>query len=187
MKTIAHLSFSCFALALFATSLFATEPTDPTEPKTTSTVNDPSAATPAPHCEVPCGVYGDQRRFEEMLEDTKTIAKCISSIVEISDGMQKTPPSAKSLNQLTRWVTNKEAHATNIQQIAAQYFLTQRIKADGERYEENLKAAHNVIVKAMKCKQDANPETAAALKLAIGQLYRAYEGKDPEFETDHTP
>lgn len=185
MKNIINLVLGCFVLAVFTSTVVAT---DPVKPNTSDSGNDPTALAPtAPHCEVPCGVYGDQRRFEEMLEDTQTIAKCISSIVEISEAAQKTPPSAKSLNQLTRWVTTKEAHATNIQHIAAQYFLTQRIKADGERYEENLKAAHNVIVKAMKCKQDADPETAEALKLAIGQLYRAYEGKDPQFEAEHTP
>ena len=184
MKNSINLIVGCFALAVFATAVVAT---DPIKPNTSDAGNDPVVVTPAaPHCEVPCGIYGDQRRFEEMLEDTKTIAKCISSIVEISEGAQKTPPSAKALNQLTRWVNTKEDHATNIQHIAAQYFLTQRIKADGERYEENLKAAHAVIVAAMKCKQDANPETAEALKTAIGQLYRAYEGKDPQFEADHS-
>jgi len=135
---------------------------------------------------VPCGVYGDQRRFEEMLEDTKTIAKAIATITEISEGFQAGPPTPTAINQLTRWVTTKEDHCTNIQHIAAQYFLTQRIKADGERYDENLKAAHNLMVAAMKCKQDANAETAETLKVAIGQLYKAYEGKDPQFE-DHTP
>ena len=108
-------------------------------------------------------------------------------IRDSSKAAQAGPLSPKDLNQLTRWVTTKEAHATNIQHIAAQYFLTQRIKADGERYEQNLKAAHNLIVAAMKCKQDANPETAENLKLAVGQLYKAYEGKDPEFEEGHTP
>ena len=35
------------------------------------------ARTAESHCQVPCGVYGDQRRFEELLEDTTTIAKAI--------------------------------------------------------------------------------------------------------------
>ena len=184
MRKYSHLLLACFALALISTSATATEPGSPNN-KNNGEVN--SVTPVAPHCEVPCGVYGDQRRFEEMLEDTKTIAKSIASIVEISKAAQAGPLSPKDLNQLTRWVTTKEAHATNIQHIAAQYFLTQRIKADGERYEQNLKAAHNLIVAAMKCKQDANPETAENLKLAVGQLYKAYEGKDPEFEEGHTP
>ena len=27
------------------------------------------------HCQVPCGIYGDQLRFDQMLEDQKTISK----------------------------------------------------------------------------------------------------------------
>jgi nickel superoxide dismutase len=47
------------------------------------------------HCEVPCGIYGDQRRFEEMLEDQATIAKAIDGVIEISQ--QEFSP--KSINQ----------------------------------------------------------------------------------------
>ena len=36
------------------------------------------------HCEVPCGIYADQRRFEEMLEDQQTISKSIDAIREIA-------------------------------------------------------------------------------------------------------
>ena len=82
-----------------------------------------------------------------------------------------------------RWVTTKEDHATNTQHIVAQYFLTQRIKADNEKYVDQLKAAHAVMVAAMKCKQDADAKTAETLKNAIYDLYRAYEGKEPDFHT----
>jgi nickel superoxide dismutase len=132
------------------------------------------------HCEVPCGIYADQRRFEQMLEDQTTIAKGIASIVELAD---KT--DAKSKNQLVRWVTTKEAHATAIQHTVAQYFLTQRIKSSSENYAKQLAAAHAVMVAAMKTKQDANPATATALNKAILDLYRAYEGKEPKFGHVH--
>ena len=178
-KLLTKFSVCLTAFALVSGITTATEPDNNNK----SNNNEPAAA--APHCEVPCGIYADQRRFEEMLEDTATIAKSIASITEMSEGFQEGPPSATAINQLTRWVSTKENHATNTQHIVAQYFLTQRIKADNERYEEQLKAAHNVMVAAMKCKQDAAPATADNLKLAIGQLYRAYEGKDPEFEKDH--
>jgi nickel superoxide dismutase len=36
----------------------------------------------------------------------------------------------------------------------------------------------------MKCKQDANPDTAENLKNAIYDLYRAYEGKEPDLSHD---
>ncbi|WP_425395963.1 superoxide dismutase [Ni] [Aeoliella sp.] len=132
------------------------------------------------HCQVPCGIYGDERRFEEMLEDTQTIAKAITSIDELAG-----THDATGHNQLARWVATKEAHASNIQEIIGQYFLAQRIKADSPKYVEQLKAAHAVIVAAMKCKQAADPATAKALETAILNLYRAYEGKEPQFsQTD---
>ena len=139
----------------------------------------------APHCEVPCGIYADQMRFEMMLEDTATIAKAIKSINETIDGFSEAPPTAKQVNQMTRWINTKESHATNTQHIVAQYFMTQRIKADKENYAKALAAAHKVMVCAMKCKQDAAAETAVNLKKSILDLYRAYEGKEPKLGHDH--
>ncbi len=126
------------------------------------------------HCQVPCGIFADQRRFEELLEDTETIAKAITEIGALSG-----THDATGHNQLARWVMTKEDHANNIQKIVGEYFLAQRIKSDSPRYVEQLKAAHGVIVAAMKTKQGADPATADALKKAINQLYKAYEGKDP--------
>lgn len=137
---------------------------------------------PVPHCEVPCGIYADQMRFEMMLEDTATIAKAITSVGDFTEGLGETPPSAKDVNQMSRWVMTKENHATSIQNTVAQYFLTQRIKPDNKEYTNQLITAHKVMVAAMKCKQDANPATAETLKKAIHDLYRAYEGKEPNFD-----
>lgn len=132
------------------------------------------------HCEVPCGIYADQRRFEEMLEDQATIEKSIGQIGELAGDH-----NAKSMNQLVRWVTTKESHATNVQHIIAQYFMTQRLKPTSENYMKKLTTAHAVMVAAMKCKQDANPETATALKSAIHSFYEAYEGKKMHTHDDH--
>ena len=129
------------------------------------------------HCEVPCGIYGDQRRFESMLEDQSTIAKAITQIHDLAG--KGDPLSA---NQLARWVATKESHATNIQHTIAQYFMTQRIKADGDGYMKKLTQAHAVMVAAMKCKQTADPAAAEALHKSILDFYRAYEGKEPNFE-----
>ena len=92
---------------------------------------------------------------------------------------------AQAVNQLARWVTTKEDHATKIQETIASYFLAQRIKADNPSYVKQLTAAHAVIVNAMKCNQSADPETAKALEKSIFDLYRAYEGKEPDFEHSH--
>lgn len=143
--------------ALFASSMFA-------------------AQQAVAHCQVPCGIYGDERRFEEMLEDTETIAKAITQIGELAG-----THNPNDHNQLVRWVMAKDDHASNIQELIGQYFLAQRIKSDSANYVEQLKAAHSVIVAAMKCKQAADPATATALKAAILDLYRAYEGKEPQF------
>ena len=129
------------------------------------------------HCEVPCGIYADQRRFEELLEDQATIAKAITNIQDLAG-----KSDALSSNQLVRWVTTKEAHATNSQHLIAQYFMTQRIKAEMEGYDKKLAAAHAVMVAAMKCKQTADPATAEALQKSILDFYRAYEGKEPHFD-----
>lgn len=129
------------------------------------------------HCEVPCGIYADQRRFEQMLEDQQTIEKAMVSINELAG-----ESDALSKNQLTRWVVTKEEHATNTQHIIAQYFMTQRIKPGSEGYAKKLAAAHAVMVASMKCKQTVDPATAKALRSAILDFYRAYEGKEPKLE-----
>ncbi len=126
----------------------------------------------AAHCQVPCGIYADQRRFEELLEDTDTIAKAIAQINELAG-----THDANGHNQLARWVATKEAHASNMQEIIGQYFLAQRIKPTSENYVDQLKAAHGVIIAAMKCKQSAEPATADTLRQAVHNLYHAYTGK----------
>ncbi len=128
------------------------------------------------HCQVPCGIYGDQRRFEAMLEDFETIAKSIDQIEQLAG---KTDPL--SHNQMARWVMTKEEHATNTQMVIANYFMAQRIKSsDQEGYVKKLTAAHTVMTAAMKCKQTADPASATALREAILNFYRAYEGREPE-------
>ena len=134
-----------------------------------------TAQTAHAHCEVPCGIYGDQLRFQSMLEDQATIEKASTQIGELAG-----KHDAQDLNQLIRWVNTKEDHASRIQHTIAQYFMTQRIKAEGENYAKKLTAAHAVMVAAMKSKQSASPETAASLKKAILDFYRAYEGKEPD-------
>ncbi|MEM1069393.1 MAG: superoxide dismutase [Ni] [Planctomycetota bacterium] len=132
------------------------------------------------HCQVPCGIYGDQLRFEQMLEDTQTISKAQVQLNELTDG----EVDAQTVNQLSRWVATKEDHASKIQTTVLHYFLAQRIKATNPEYVKQLKAAHAVITTAMKCKQSADPDTAEDLEKAVFDLYRAYEGKEPDFDHD---
>ena len=173
-KTTFFSAFAAFGLVCFAVTI-ASEPNELIVPPVARTV-----VAPVPHCQVPCGIYGDQMRFEGMLEDTKTVSKSIDQIEAFAGGLGETPPSAKDLNQMVRWVNNKESHAQNIQDVMAEYFFAQRIKADHKDYTAQLATAHKVIVCAMKCKQDASGATAEALKASILDFYRAYEGKEPE-------
>ncbi|MEO1496934.1 MAG: superoxide dismutase [Ni] [Planctomycetota bacterium] len=124
------------------------------------------------HCQVPCGIYDDQARFDAMLEDTATVAKAIGQIGELAG-----THDANGHNQLARWVVTKEEHASRIQQTIADYFMTQRIKADADNYVDLLKSAHAVTVGAMKAKQAADPATADTLEAAIKKLYEVYYGK----------
>ena len=132
------------------------------------------------HCEVPCGIYADQLRFEKLLEDQTTIAKAIASLKDLAG---KADPQA--FNQATRWVATKEQHATEIQHTIAQYFMTQRIKpgtdeAGQQAYVKKLTAAHAILIAAMKTKQTADEASAETLRKAILDFYRAYEGKEPD-------
>ena len=132
-----------------------------------------SGSTPAEaHCEVPCGIYADQMRFEQMLEDTSTIEKAMGQINDLAG-----KHDGQSANQLVRWVSTKESHATNTQHIIAQYFMTQRLKPEMDGYVEKLVAAHAVMRHAMKAKQSTDVKNAAALKDAIMAFHKAYAAK----------
>ena len=124
------------------------------------------------HCQVPCGIYTDQLRFEQMLEDQSTIDKASKLIAELSS-----KKDAQSKNQLYRWVSTKESHASNIQKTIAEYFMIQRIKPSANEYDVKLKSAHAVMVAAIKCKQSIAPENANILKEAILSFHKIYETK----------
>lgn len=132
------------------------------------------------HCQVPCGIFHDQLRFEAMLEDQSTIAKANVQIAELIK--ESTPLST---NQATRWIMTKEDHCKNIISTVSEYFMAQRIKLgdDEEAYTKTLVAAHTLMQAAMKAKQDPSAEVAEAVKEAIFDLYRAYEGKEPDFHS----
>jgi nickel superoxide dismutase len=113
------------------------------------------------HCEIPCGVYGDEMRFEMIEEHLKTIEK----------GMAKINDKGTDNQQIVRWTMNKETHATAIQEIASQYFLTQRIKPVAKKdkkqfakYQNELTLLHHIIVHAMKAKQGTDSSHVKELR-----------------------
>ncbi len=127
------------------------------------------------HCQVPCGIYDDAARIARLKEDATTIAKAITNINELVG-----KHDANAFNQAARWVTTKEAHASDVIEIVALYFLTQKVKpvapdSDGYKaYLESLGHHHAVMVAAMKTKQSADPATVAALNKAIDKLATHY-------------
>ena len=89
------------------------------------------------HCQVPCGIYDDAARITLLFEDTTTIGKAVIEIKKLGAAHD-----ADGQNQLTRWIVNKEKHASNVITVMAEYFLAQRVKpvADGaEGYEDYVK------------------------------------------------
>ena len=105
------------------------------------------------HCQVPCGIYNDATRIIQIQEDFSTIQKAMTKIKELSQQQDAT-----SMNQLTRWIITKEDHASKIQKVVSEYFLTQRIKTKTESsefdtYVKQTTTLHQILVSAMKCKQ----------------------------------
>lgn len=135
-----------------------------------------TSARAAAHCEIPCGIYGDELRFSLIMEDIQTIEKSMRMIDELSGDVA-------NINQLTRWVNNKEHHADRIRQTATQYFMTQRVKLPDETdaaavkaYRDRLALLHKMLVYAMKCKQTTDLENARHLHDAAHAFQQAYTG-----------
>ena len=129
------------------------------------------------HCEIPCGIYGDEARFAAIQENITTIEKSMVKIDELSGDL-------KNINQLTRWVNNKEHHADDIRHIVTQYFMTQRIKLPDESdaqavaaYEKKLVLLHKMMVYAMKCKQTTDLANAEKLHDLTHEFKTVYSGK----------
>jgi nickel superoxide dismutase len=129
------------------------------------------------HCEIPCGIYDDQMRIDMIKENITTIEKSMKQITALS------AESPVNYNQLVRWIGNKENHATELQEIVQQYFMTQRIKPahdkDGKAsaaYVEQLTLLHMMLVHAMKAKQTTDLEEVATLRTLTDQFSKAYFG-----------
>ncbi len=124
------------------------------------------------HCQIPCGIYNDHARVQSMLEDASTVAKSSKLISELAG-----KSDAQSMNQLIRWVSNKEVHAQKIISTISDYFLTQRIKPSQKDYAERLAKHHAVIIAAMKAKQNADTKYAKILMKSIKKLLIYYPKK----------
>ncbi len=128
------------------------------------------------HCEIPCGVYGDEARFAAIEEDLTTIEKSMTQIAELAG-----QSDAQSANQLARWVANKEEHANKIQHVVAQYFMTQRLKEveEGDEamaaYTGKLMLLHKMLRGAMKCKQTVDVAQVEKMRTLLHEFKHAYQ------------
>ena len=129
------------------------------------------------HCEIPCGIYGDEARFTALYEDITTIEKSMVQIGELSGDLN-------NVNQLVRWVNNKETHSDHVREVVSQYFLAQRVKvpADGnpaasEMYAKKLALLHQIIVSAMKCKQTTELVNVETLHDLVHSFQEVYDQK----------
>jgi nickel superoxide dismutase len=103
-------------------------------------------------------------------EHSTTIEKSMKMIVKLS----KSDPI--NYNQLVRWTNNKETHAVQIQHVVSQYFMTQRIKPDQNKYAEKLAVLHKILIFAMKCKQTTDPANVDTIRSLLKEFEILYFG-----------
>ncbi len=129
------------------------------------------------HCEIPCGIYDDGMRIEEMKEHIRTIEKSINLIQELGKSADI------NYNQLVRWINNKDLHADKLQEIVYTYFMNQRIKpvasAEKEKYQKyirELTLLHEIAVNAMKAKQTTDLDLIDVLDKKVEANFKSYLG-----------
>ena len=139
------------------------------------------------HCQVPCGIYDDAARIIQIKEDFETIKKAMFNIKDLSK-----KENALSLNQLSRWVSTKESHATDIQNRINHYFLIQRIKPkkgkEYDLYATQTTLLHQVMILAMKCKQTVDTKNVTEALSLLDKFVDSYfdeHGKDHIKQLEH--
>ncbi|CAE7684268.1 TU20 [Symbiodinium sp. CCMP2592] len=130
------------------------------------------------HCQVPCGIFDDPKLVADMKEAAATIKKAMVQIGELSANM--TP---LNINQMTRWVNTKEEHAGKIISLVSEYCLCQRVKPVSDPktpfsseadFIAALQCHHQVMLAAVKCKQNVDPALADALDAAVAEMGKMY-------------
>ena len=120
------------------------------------------------HCEIPCGIYDDEMRIEMISEHIGTIEKSMNQIIQLQKG------DHQHSNQLVRWIMNKEDHASEIQEIVSQYFMTQRIKTDAKDYGKKLGLLHEMLIYSMKCKQTTDVTHVGKMRDLVKEFQSLY-------------
>ena len=130
------------------------------------------------HCQIPCGIYDDEARFGEIAEHITTIEKSMKEIERLS------AEAKPNMNQIIRWVNNKELHADELSEIVTYYFMAQRVKlpAEGDtkaqnEYIKKLTLLHQMLVYSMKAKQTTDLANVEQLKSSLDEFHKIYSGK----------
>jgi len=130
------------------------------------------------HCQIPCGIYDDEARFGEIAEHITTIEKSMKEIERLS------AEAKPNMNQIVRWVNNKELHADELSEIVTYYFMAQRVKlpAEGDtnaqnEYIKKLTLLHRMLVYSMKAKQTTDLANVEQLKSSLNEFHKVYYGQ----------
>ena len=85
------------------------------------------------------------------------------------------------MNQMVRWVQNKEKHADDTAEIITYYFMAQRVKpasaSDSRAYKayvNKLTLLHRMLVGCMKAKQTTDLEHVEELRSVLAEFKTAY-------------
>ena len=124
------------------------------------------------HCQIPCGIYSDAMQIIQIQEDLSTIEKAMEMINSLSE-----TSDPQKLNQIGRWITAKEQHAQNIQDLTSKYFLTQRIKTNSENYAEKVILLHKLLISTMKCKQSVEKNNVYTSNSILSSFIKLYFDK----------
>jgi len=130
------------------------------------------------HCQIPCGIYDDEARFGAITEHITTIEKSMKEIERLS------AEAKPNMNQIVRWVNNKDNHADELSEIVTYYFMAQRVKlpAEGDtkaqnEYVKQLTLLHRMLVYSMKAKQTTELANVEQLKSLLNEFHKAYFGQ----------
>jgi len=133
------------------------------------------AALARPHCQIPCGIYDDQARLDSIAEHIVTIEKSMKMITTL------TAEEKPDMNQIVRWVQNKDDHADEIAHIVTYYFMAQRLSPVEksaapayEKYVNKLGLLHQMLVYSMKAKQTTNLANVKKLESLLAEFKTAY-------------
>ena len=130
------------------------------------------------HCQIPCGIYDDEARFGAITEHITTIEKSMKEIERLS------AEDKPNMNQIVRWVNNKELHSDELSEVVTYYFMAQRVKlpAEGDtkaqnEYVKKLTLLHRMLVYSMKAKQTTDLANVELLKSSLTEFHKVYFGE----------